>query len=762
MKTVAKEIVPKKNASKSVAPKPTADRKGGEIHSASDLRVRYRSVMDEIVSLVRSYHKNPDIDFLEKAYRFACEAHKDQLRKSGTPYIEHCLETAKTLADLRMDAVTVAAGLLHDVVEDTGVGIDEVREVFGDQVAQLVDGVTKISELKLNSREEVQAENFRKMIFSMSKDLRVILIKFADRLNNMRTLEYLPIRKAERIALETREIYAPLAHRFGIARIKWELEDLSLKALDREAYDDLAQKIKDRAEESDRYIRKTVEPIQRELINENIRSEITGRCKTLYSIYRKMKERMKPFDEIYDILAIRILIDDIDQCYFALGVVHKLYTPVHDRFKDYIATPKLNMYQSLHTTVIGPEGKMVEIQIRTREMHKVAEIGIAAHWKYKEGKKSEDELDRYSAWLREMIDWQKDTLDAQEYLDILKTDLFRTEIFVFTPKGDLLKLPQGSTPVDFAFAVHTDIGFHCIGAKVNNRIVSLNTQLKNGNSVEIITSSHQKPHQDWLTFVRTSKAKSRIKQWLKEAQYQEAIKLGEEILFNGLKRYKIKISHKDLRLFAQKMGRKTLEVLYADLGQGELALQKILEQLVPDRNLGNLESQSKTIFKKFISRARSSAKGIRVQGMDQFLIRFAKCCHPVPGDPIVGFITRGRGIVVHRRDCVNGIKLIESPERIIEVSWDVDSQGSFLVQLRLMASGRKDFLKDVAESLVLMNTNIVKMDMRNDNSLIDSYLILEVKDLTHLTQIIRRLHGIKGMISVNRDSGVSETSRFTS
>ncbi len=723
---------------------------------------RHRSEMDAIVSLVRTHHRNADSDLLEKAFRFAGEAHRNQLRKSGVAYIEHCLDTARTLAELRMDAVTVAAGLLHDVVEDTGVSIDEVREAFGDPVAQLVDGVTKISELKFNSREEEQAENFRKMIFSMSKDLRVILIKFADRLNNMRTLEFLPAKKAERIAMETREIYAPLAHRFGMAQIKWELEDLSLKALDRPAYDQLSRKLQDRSDESGRFIRRTIDPIQRELQNEGIQSEIAGRSKSVYSIYRKMKERFKPFEEIYDLLAIRILVDDIDQCYFALGVVHKLYTPVHDRFKDYIATPKINMYQSLHTTVIGPAGKMVEIQIRTREMHRVAEIGIAAHWKYKEGKKKDDELDRYSAWLREMIDWQKDTLDPQEYMDILKTDLFRTEIFVFTPKGDLLKLPQGSTPIDFAFAVHTDIGVHCIGAKVNNRIVSLNTALQNGDSVEIIASAHQRPHQDWLTFVRTSKAKSRIKQWLKEAQHHEAIRLGEEILTNGMKRYKIKAGPKELRHAAQTLGKRSVEELYAELGRGELPAQKILEILVPDYRLTEPESQSGTLFEKFLTRARGSARGIRVQGMDHFLIRFAKCCHPVPGDPIVGFITKGRGIVVHRRDCLNGARLVETPERIIEVSWDVDSQGAFLVQLRLIASERKDFLKDAAESLVAMNTHIVKMDMRSENTLIDASLILEVKDLTHLTQIIRRLQGIKGVISVNRDSGTPDASLLAS
>jgi GTP diphosphokinase / guanosine-3',5'-bis(diphosphate) 3'-diphosphatase len=749
---------PAKDASSKNAARPEAPARPAGIETAA----RHRAEMDIIVSLVRTHHRGADGELLERAFRFADEAHRNQLRKSGHPYIEHCISTARTLAELRMDAVTVAAGLLHDVVEDTGVSIDEVREAFGEPVAQLVDGVTKISELKFNSREEEQAENFRKMIFSMSKDLRVILIKFADRLNNMQTLEFLPVKKAERIAMETREIYAPLAHRFGMAEIKWELEDLALKTLDREAYDSLARKLADRSDERDRFIKRTIDPIQRELLNEGIRSEITGRSKSIYSIYRKMKERFKPFEEIYDLLAIRILVEDIDQCYFALGVVHKLYTPVHDRFKDYIATPKINMYQSLHTTVIGPDGRMVEIQIRTREMHRVAEIGIAAHWKYKEGKKSEDELDRYSAWLREMIDWQKDTLDPQEYMDILKTDLFRTEIFVFTPKGDLLKLPQGSTPIDFAFAVHTDIGVHCIGAKVNNRIVSLNTTLQNGDSVEIITSSHQRPHQDWLTFVRTSKAKSRIKQWLKEAQHHEAIRLGEEILANALKRYKIKGETREIRQAAQNLGRRSVEELYADLGRGEISVQKIMEILAPEHSLEELESQSRTLFEKFLSRARGSARGIRVQGMDHFLIRFAKCCHPVPGDPITGFITIGRGIVVHRRDCVNAARLVESPERIIDVSWDVDSQGSFLVQLRLIASERKDFLKDAAESLVAMNTHIVKMDMRSENTLIDASLILEVKDLTHLTQIIRRLQGIKGVISVNRDSGTPDASLLAS
>ncbi|MBN1895499.1 bifunctional (p)ppGpp synthetase/guanosine-3',5'-bis(diphosphate) 3'-pyrophosphohydrolase, partial [bacterium] len=481
-------------------------------------RKQYRSLFEGIIRKVRSYAKNPDFDLLRKAYQFAYDAHVNQLRLSGVPYIEHCLETARILSELRMDPVTVAAGLLHDVVEDTGITIEEVREAFGDEIAQLVDGVTKISELKFNSQAEEQAENFRKMIFSMARDLRVIMIKFADRLHNMRTLEFLPEKKAERIALETREIYAPLAHRFGIARTKWELEDLALKTLDSGSYYDLARKVRDKRSERERLIRRMANPIRRELSRNGIAAEIVGRPKSIYSIYRKMKKRDKPFEEIYDLLGLRIILDRDEDCYFALGVVHALYTPVHDRFKDYIATPKINMYQSLHTTVIGPDGNVVEIQIRTKEMHRVAEIGIAAHWKYKEGRRTDERLDRYSAWLQDMIDWQKDTIDPEEYLDILKTDLFQSEIFVFTPKGDLFKLPREATPIDFAFAVHTDIGLHCIGSKVNGRIVPLSTSLKNGDSVEIITSANQRPHQDWLALVKTSKAKSRIRRWLKETQ----------------------------------------------------------------------------------------------------------------------------------------------------------------------------------------------------------------------------------------------------
>ena len=742
------------NSAKKMDPKPPKSKDTEKMITVSSRNhVHYQARFDEVLESIAEYLDKPNLDMIQKAYDFAHEAHINHFRRSGEPYIIHCIETAHILTDLRMDVDTITAGLIHDVVEDAEVSIDEVREMFGDEVAVLVDGVTKISELKFQSQAEKQAENFRKMIFSMAQDLRVIMIKFADRLHNMRTLEHLPEKKARRIAIETRDVYAPLAHRFGIARLKWELEDLSLKALDPDAYYELAKKVAGRRVERESYIEKVAKPIRTELNKHNIEPEIKGRAKSLYSIYRKMQKRDKPFEEIYDLLAVRLIVQKVDECYFALGVVHTLFTPVHDRFKDYIATPKLNMYQSLHTTVIGPEGKMVEIQIRTEEMHRIAEIGIAAHWKYKEGRQKEDELDRYSAWLREMVDWQKDSMEPEEYLDILKTDLFQSEVFVFTPKGDLFKLPIGATPVDFAFTVHTDVGVHCIGAKVNGKIVPLNTQLKSGDSIEILTSTNQRPHQDWLTFVKTSKAKSKIKRLLKEARQEDAMKLGEEILTKGLKRYNMKRTKELMREVLQQLEKESLEQLYVELGEGELPFQRIIEVLAPEKLQTKSTEKKENLFERFVTRARGSAKGIRVQGMDHLLIRFAQCCHPVPGDPIVGFITQGRGIVVHRRDCVNALKLMEIPEKIIDVSWDVDGGKSFMVQLRMLSEGRKDFLKDVTESLSVDSTDILRIDSKTENSLIHTYLVLEVKDLSHLRKIMRRLYNIRGVISVERDSG---------
>ncbi len=731
-------------------------KKNTAMDPASAAQIKSRRLFAKLLKMVSGYSAAPDLSPLRKAYHYAEQAHLNQSRRSGEPYIEHCLGTALILADLRMDIATITAGLIHDVVEDTGRDIEEISRLFGDEIAHLVNGVTKISEIHMQNPVQQQAENFRKMIFSMAKDLRVIMIKFADRLHNMRTLQFLDPEKAKRIAAETLDVYAPLAHRFGIAKIKWELEDLSFKFLEPERYHEIVQRVAEQKEERERYIGSVIRRIKRELLKNGIHAEVMGRAKTYYSIYKKMKYRNKAFEEIYDLLAIRIIVEKLDECYFSLGVVHTLFSPVHDQFKDYIATPKRNMYRSLHTTVVGPDGKMLEIQLRTTEMHRIAEIGIAAHWRYKEGKTNVDELDRYSAWLRELVDWQKDTLDPEEYIDILKTDLYISEVFVFTPKGDLIKLPIGATPVDFAFFVHTDIGLHCIGAKVNSRIVPLNSQLKSGDVVEIITSQHQKPNQDWILFVKTAKAKSKIKRWFKEKQLLEAIHLGEEIFSKGMKRYHLQLSREELIELAHQMGRPSLEKLFEDIGQGELAFKKLLETIAPEK-IKSAESHKKiNILEKFVQKARGSAKGVRVQGMDRLLIHFAQCCNPVPGDGIIGFITKGRGIVIHRKNCINILKLMENPEKMVEVQWDVDGEESFLVQLSILAEGKKHLLKDITTALAAMDITIKKIEMNHENETITSYLILQVRDLTQLTKVMKNLCSVKGVLSVERGSTIDK------
>ncbi|MFQ6094198.1 MAG: RelA/SpoT family protein, partial [bacterium] len=532
----------------------------------------YTSGLRALLDEVKSYTRTADLDFITHAYRFSEMAHKNQSRRSGRPYMDHCVEAARILAGLHLDSATIAAGLLHDVVEDTKITIEQVREEFGEEIAGLVDGVTKIGGLTFQSREEQQAENFRKMLLSMAKDIRVILIKFADRLHNMRTLEHLSPKKAKEIALETLDVYAPLAHRFGISRIKWELEDLSLKYIHPRAYQELEAKITETRQEREQYIKEVEKPLVKELKKAGVKANIYGRAKHFYSVYEKMNRRNVPFEEIQDLLAIRVIVSTVQDCYHALGVVHSLYTPVQDRFDDYIATPKSNMYQSLHTTVVGPRGKMVEIQIRTREMHRIAEEGIAAHWRYKEGKEKEDELDQHMRWLRQLIDWQVETPDPREFLESLKIDLFQDEAFVFTPKGDLFRLPKGSTPIDFGFAVHTDIGLHCSGARVNGKFVPLSTPLRSGDTVEIITSPSQKPNQDWLNIVKTPRAKSKIRGWLREQLHEQSVKLGEEILERELKKHRIKKRPKEELLgIAQDFGFFDLSGLYAALGSGDLS-----------------------------------------------------------------------------------------------------------------------------------------------------------------------------------------------
>lgn len=714
----------------------------------------YQKHLNRIIRRLRRYSKHVDVSLVEKAFDFAKEAHKDQLRKSGEPYFDHPVLVAKILTELKMDYVTVIGGLLHDVVEDTGYTLAEVQEQFSSEIAVLVDGVTKISELKFDSVEQRQAENFRKMILSMVNDVRVILIKFADRLHNMRTLDYLPPKKQLRIAIETRDVYAPLAHRLGIAKVKWELEDLCMRAIEPDAYWELVRNLTDRREERETYIRRFAAPIRKELRESNIRAKITGRPKHLYSIYQKMKKQEKGLDEIYDLLAIRIIVKKVEDCYFALGLVHSIYTPIQERFKDYIATPKSNMYQSLHTTVIGTDGKKVEVQIRTDEMHRTAEEGVAAHWRYKDEQAREDEVDKHLAWLRQVLDWQNDTSDPQEYLENLKIDLFHDEVFVFSPRGDLFKLPQGSTPVDFAFAVHTDIGLHCIGAKVNGRMVTLSHELKSGDSVEILSSDNQKPNQDWLEFVRTTKARSRIKKWFREAKFDQSLKLGEEIMAKGCKRHRISKDQIDLKEVALTFGFSDANQLLASIGIGEISFESVLSKVEPDKAHS---TKPESAIKKFLLRARGSANGVSVQGMNNLMIHFGKCCQPVPGDKIIGFISRGRGIIVHRADCKNITKLLEEKERSLAVEWDVEKDRQFLVRLHISAEDRKNLLRDVTEKISQTDTNIVSIDLKSHDYVVNCNLIIEVKNLSHLNKVISAIGKVSGVIGVERLSGTGES-----
>jgi guanosine-3',5'-bis(diphosphate) 3'-pyrophosphohydrolase len=706
----------------------------------------------EFVIGVESFNANVDIPLIRRAYEFSEKAHAGQYRESKEPYLEHCLQVAFILAEQHLDSATITAGLLHDVVEDTHVTIQQLREEFGEEIAELVDGVTKIGELKFSSAEEEQAEYFRKMLLSMAKDIRVIIIKLADRLHNMRTLDSLDEQKQKRIAQETREVYAPLAHRFGMAKIKWELEDLSLKYLDAEAYDELVRKVKERREDREAYIQEITEPLETELKKAEINAEITGRPKHFYSIYRKMQKRQKPFEEIFDLFAIRITVGTIPECYHALGIVHALWMPVADRIHDYIRLPKSNMYQSLHTTVIGPRGKMVEIQIRTDQMHRTAEYGIAAHWLYKEGRKELDEMDKQMVWLREVLEWQKDLTNPSEFLEYLKIDLFHDDIFVFTPKGELKQLPKGSTPLDFAYAVHSDVGHHCTGVKINGRMVPLSTLLSSGDEVEIITSSHQLPSQDWLKIVKTSKARSKIKHWLKQKGYEESLNLGKQILEKELKKHNLgSLSEQESSDLAMSLNFKDSEAMFCALGNGNTSIAHLLSKLIPPEEK---KKPGPSIIKRFVDKARGGAKGIKVGGMGNMMFRFAQCCQPVPGEEIVGFVTRGRGISIHRIDCPNALQMGIENERKVVVEWDVDKDQSFMVKLEVLVEDRKNILKDITEAIADVDTNVRGAEIKGGESVASGSFIIEVKNLSHLNKTVKRIKKVKGVIQVERAKGV--------
>lgn len=687
---------------------------------------------------VASCNESADFDLIVRAYHFAHLAHEGQIRKSGEPFLQHSVEVSRILAQLRLDSTTIAAGLLHDVLEDTSITLERISSEFGAKIAALVDGVTKIERFQFESREARQAETYRKMLLSMVEDIRVILVKFADRLHNMRTLDALGPDQQQRISHETIEVYAPLAHRLGVARIRWELEDRSLKFLEPDSYAEIRDKVAMRREEREALIDEFKQPLLVELGRNDITAEITGRAKNFFSIFNKMRSRKKPFEEIYDLTAVRIMVDNVRECYHTLGLVHTLYRPHPDRFKDYIATPKTNMYQSLHTTVVGPRGMPVEVQIRTWEMHHTAEIGIAAHWRYKGGAGEHGELDQQMAWLRRVLDWQRDSTDPVEFMEDLKIELFQDEIFVFTPKGDLHQLPKAASPIDFAFAIHTDIGLHCLTAKVNGQIVPLSAALDSGDSVNIITSPHQRPSQSWLELVKTAKARLAIRRWLKEEHFSQSVRLGQEILERELKRYRHRLGPEALTELATELELADSEHLYAGIGTGDLSVSRIVNRLMPDQP----KRRVRPLFR--------DRRGIRIQGMHDMMIQFGKCCTPIPGDSIIGLITRGRGLSVHRTDCPNIADLAEDPARMTPVTWDLEEEQAFTVQLRVHGNDRKFFLSDITRIISETGANIVGCTTRTLAHLAEDTFWVDVNNTRQLHGLVKKLRSVKGVTEVQR------------
>ena len=724
-------------------------------------------MLGNIINQIESYNPNADVGVVVKAYNYAEMAHSNaQTRFSGERYFIHPYNVALILADLHVDVQTIAAGLLHDVVEDTGITYNEIKREFGEEIADMVDGVTKLSKVKYRNKEERQAESLRKMIVAMSKDIRVVIIKLADRLHNIRTLEYMPAEKQYQKAIETIEIYAPIANRLGIASIKWELEDLSLKYIDPEGYDDLLKKVQEKSEKRKDYISHIIEVIKEKLEESSMEADIKGRPKSLYSIYKKMYHKNRSFEQIYDMIAIRVIVDSIKDCYGALGIVHTLWKPVPGRFKDYIAMPKPNMYQSLHTTVIGPEGEPFEIQIRTLEMHRTAEYGIAAHWKYKEGIDETTKYEEKLNWLRQMLEWQQDTNDPQEFMEALKIDLYTDEVFVFTPKGEVVNLPTGSTPIDFAYRVHSAVGNKCVGAKVNGRIVPIDTKLKTGDQVVILTSqSSAGPSRDWLKIATSSQAKSKIRKFFKEKDKDFNVEKGKELVEREVKKqgYQVGDLLKDdwVKTVADKYNMFTVSNLYAAVGNGGITENQIVNRLrviYLEKNkdkieLEKIENLEKNTFSKPPQRVEKHASGVIIKGIDNIKVRFSKCCNPVPGDAIVGYITRGRGVSIHRADCTNIHDLSGSEDqRFIDVQWDSEENATFLSELQIKALDRPKFLQDLTALYAEAKLNAVSLNLRINKDRITIVDIgFEIKETKQIEDLIKKIKKLDGVLEVYRN-----------
>ena len=738
----------------------------------------------DLIARVKKYHPSDDISLIEKAYHVAAAAHRDQVRKSGEPYIIHPLYVSIILADLEMDKETIAAGLLHDVVEDTIMTEDEVREQFGADVALLVDGVTKLENLKFTGggdmpdRLEMQAENLRKMFLAMAKDIRVILIKLADRLHNMRTLQYKNEEGQQRIARETMEIYAPIAQRLGISKIKVELDDLSLKYLEPEAYYDLVDKIAVRKSIREKYIQSIVDEVGEHIKKAGIKAQIDGRVKHFFSIYKKMKNQNKTIDQIYDLFAVRIIVDTVKDCYAALGVIHEMYKPIPGRFKDYIAMPKENMYRSLHTTLIGANGQPFEIQIRTFEMHKAAEYGIAAHWKYKEasdGRRADNSEEEKLTWLRQVLEWQRDTSDNREFLNLLKSDLdlFSDSVYCFTPSGEVKNLPAGSTPIDFAYSIHSAVGNRMIGARVNGKLVTIDYVIKNGDRIEILTSQNSKgPSRDWLNVVKSTQAKNKINQWFKNQFKDDNIVKGKELLNNYCKARGINIpdimTMEYMEPIMRKYGFRDWDSVLAAVGHGGLKEGQIINRMIElyDRNHKSVMTNEQVLAQvaenaASLSRpARTrSQSGIVVKGTHDLAVRFSKCCSPVPGDEIVGFVTRGRGISVHRTDCINILNLPElERERLIDAEWEASPEeegaGKYLAEIKIYANNRNGLLADISKALTEKNIDILSMNTRvSKQGLATLSTSFEIGSRQELIRIIDRIRSIESVVDIERTTG---------
>ncbi len=718
--------------------------------------------LDMLLSRIRQYYAGGDLNPVIKAYEYAEKMHEGQLRKSGEPYITHPVNVAYILAELELDIQSICAALLHDVVEDTDCDHDCLIREFGETITLLVEGVTKLTKIPYTSKEEQQIENLRKMFFAMAKDVRVIVIKLADRLHNMRTLKYQPEEKQREIARETLEVYAPLSHRLGMSKIKWELEDLSLRYIDPIGYYEIVDKIAQKRDERELYIKDIIQILQEKLESLSIKSHVEGRAKHFYSIYRKMFMQNKSIDELYDLFAVRVIVDSVADCYSVLGMVHELYKPIPGRFKDYIAMPKPNMYQSLHSTLIGRGGTPFEIQIRTWEMHQIAENGIAAHWKYKEGKSGSDEMDSKLEWIKQLLEIQKDMTNAEDFMQTLKIDMFSDEVFVFTPKGDVISLPVGATPIDFAYAIHSAVGNRMSGAKVNGKIVPLSSSLENGDIVEVITSGNQGPHLDWIKICKTSQARNKINQWFKKVNREENIEKGKDFLEKTLRQSFLPLTFISDKPFVdgllRKYGFNNLEDLYAAIGYGSINATRFVTRFKTEcqKRIFDEKGLSSEEFIPMVAKTTSkpNSSGVIVGGLDNCLIRFSHCCNPVPGDKIVGYITRGRGVAIHRADCINMLHAASNEaemSRFVPVRWAQETDSTFQTTLYVNATDRSNLLLDIMTTVSELKTRTTNVNARTGkNNLAIIELTLEISDTNQLEHIIKKLQHIDGVLSVVR------------